>query len=376
MKRIGSFAILYALLLAVFFPLEGCVSQKGFPETILDTPELYVSNGYKLIKTGRYEDAEREFSKALKLDPRNSQAFGGMALAKGYRGEREAALTSMKRSASLAGVGEEEYKVHVGWIRLYSVLREEGWIKEAEKAYTWACSIAGQNPEAYYYMGIAYKHEYRIEEARAAFLRVLETNNSLVSDTRNELGVLKQIESARPISDFGRRLVVEERVTRAEAASLLLHELEIHNFLKGGVPGPASSSASDIAGHPLKISVEKILGLKVKGLTVYADGTFEPRQVITRAGFAIIMADIISRAVNDPALIANHASRGSPFSDVKSDAPYLGAALVCTAWGGEMGAENERFNPMGVLTGYHAILWIQKIRGKLEKGVTDKVSQQ
>ncbi|PKN28224.1 MAG: hypothetical protein CVU64_14400 [Deltaproteobacteria bacterium HGW-Deltaproteobacteria-21] len=367
MKRIGSFAILCSWFLGFLFLSGGCASHKRYAETVLDTPELYVSNGYKLIKTSRYEDAEREFSKALKHDPRNSQAFSGLALAKGYKGEREAALTAMKKSASLASGSDEEYKVQVGWIRLYSVLREEGWIKEAEKAYTWACSIARQHPEAYYYMGIAYKHECRIGEARSAFLRVLGINGSLVPEARNELLILKRMESAKPLSDFGRRLVVKERITRAEVAALFFHELRVKEVLKKEVPGAARAAASDIAAHPLRGEIKEIIALRIKGLTAYADGTFEPNHVVTRAAFAVMLADVISRAVKDPALVARHAESGSPFSDVKSDAPYLGAVLVCTAWGGEMEAENELFNPMGVLAGYDAVLLLQKIRGKLER---------
>ncbi len=376
MKRIGSLAILYALLLAFFCSFAGCAAHNSSPETILDTPELYISNGYKLIKTSRYEDAEREFSKALKHDPRNSEALGGMALAKGYSGERDAALTSMKKSASLASGRVEEYKVNVGWIRLYSVLREEGWINEAEKAYTWACSIAGQHPDAYYYMGIAYKHAYRIEEAREAFLKVLQINGSLVPEARNELLILQRMESAKPVSDLGRKLVVKERVTRADVAGLFFHELGIKEILKGEVTGPGRAVASDIAAHPLRRVVEEILTLKIKGLTVYADGSFEPNEVVTRAGFAVMAADVISRAVKDPAMVARHAETGSPFWDVKSDAPYLGAVLVCTAWGGKAEPRDEMFDPMGALAGYDAVLLIQRIRDKLEKKLAEKVKYQ
>jgi len=366
MKRIGSLEVL-ALCLVFLFTLGGCASNMSRPETILDTPELYVSNGYKLIKTNKYDDAEREFSKALKLDPKNAEAFAGTALVKGYKGEEQAALTSMRKSASFAKDSHEEYKVQVGWIRLHSVLRQAGWIKEAETAYSWARSIAGQLPDAYYYMGIAYKHECRIEESKAAFLRVLEINDGLVSEARNELFILKRMASARPVSAFGKRLVAKERVTRADAATLFLHELQVKDVLKKEAPGAVLAVASDIGSHPQKRMIEEILALKIKGLMVYADGTFEPDQVVTRATFAVMLADIISRAVKDPAMIARHAESGSPFWDVKSDAPYLGAVLVCTAWGGDKETENEMFNPMGVLAGYDAVLFIQKIRGKLSK---------
>lgn len=364
MTRVGPMAFLYAILIAFSFtPLAGCISKSLSPENILETPELYVSNGFKLIKTSRYDDAEREFNKALRLDPRDSAAHGGLALVKAHRGERDAALVSMKKSASLARPGDEEYMVQVGWIRLYSVLQNEGWIKDAEKAYSWACSTRKDHPDAYFYMGIAYKHEYRIDDARGAFLKVLNLAKSLVPEAQHELNVLKKIESARPFSEIGRRLAVEERLTRAEMAALFFHELSVLDILK--VQDPASRSpAPDIQGHPLRNSVEKVLNLNIQGLSVYGDGSFGPDEIVTRAGFSVMMADIISRAVKDSGMIARHAEKGSPFPDVKDDAPYLGAILVCAAWG-DTKPVREVFNPMGALAGYDAVLFIQKIRGKL-----------
>jgi hypothetical protein len=364
MTRIGPY--LHAVVLALFLmSLAGCASQQPSSESVLETPELYVSNGFKLIKTGRVDDAEREFTKALKHDPRSSAAYTGLSLAKAYKGDRDAALLSMKRSGSLAAPGVEEYLVQVGWIRLHSVLRDDGWIREAEKAYSWACSTMKDLPDAYYYMGLAYKQGYRIDEARTAFVKVVEIGKSLIPEAQKELGILKKIESAKPLSEIGKRLAVEERVTRAELAALFLHELGITDILRREGPGTSRASATDLQGHPLRGSVEAVLNLKVKGLTVYSDRTFGPDEVVSRAGFSIMMSDIISRAAKDPALLSRYASRGSPFTDVRSDAPYLGAILVCTEWGGYPDAGDDAFNPMGALAGYDAVLSMQKVRGRL-----------
>ena len=91
----------HAWVLVLVFTLFGCGSQPH-QENILNTPDLYVSNGYKLIRKEIYNDAELEFGKALRLDPKNSSAYAGLALSKGCRGDREGALTAMKHAASLA----------------------------------------------------------------------------------------------------------------------------------------------------------------------------------------------------------------------------------------------------------------------------------
>lgn len=370
MKRICPLLNLKVLTAALsLMILLGCASASRPPESILDTPDLYVSNGFLLIKKSCFDDAEREFNTALRYDPKNSGAYAGLALAMGYKGENESALTSMKRSASLAKSAEEEYRVHVGWIRLYAAMREEGWLKESEKAYAWACSFMKNSPDAHYYMGLAYKQGYRINEARATFLKVLEIKKSLVREAEIELGTLRKIENARPVSEFGRKVVVEEHVTRADLAALFFHELKVHEILKKqeqkGADPRAPAEASDMARHPLRSSVGEVLRLNIKGLTIYTDGTFCPKEFVTRSAFSVILADIISRSAS-PTPTSGRSVKASPFSDVKSDAPYLGAIHLCRSWGVKLEAENRMFNPMGILAGYDAVLSIQKIKEKLK----------
>lgn len=353
------------------FALVGCGSPPP-QENILDTPDLYVSNGFKLIHKELYDDAEREFTKALRLDPKNSGAYAGIALAKGSRGERESAITSMKRSASLAKSVDEEYRVYVGWIRLYTTLQNEDWLAESEKAFFWASSMKGDDPEAYFYMGLAYKKGARVEEARTAFRKVLQIRKSMLLHAENELRILRKIESASPRSDFGRKLVVDDHVTRAELAALFYYELGIVDLLKKDDPAAEKknftargTSGSDLAGHPLKSAVDAVLELKVKGLTLYRDGTFEPNEIVTRSAFSTMAADILIRVAKVPTGMERQGPKISPYLDVKDDAPYLEAIHVCMAQGGGLEAENEMFNPMGALTGYDAILTIQKLKARL-----------
>jgi tetratricopeptide (TPR) repeat protein len=357
--------------LVLIFALFGCSAQP-LQENILDTPGLYVSNGFKLIHKELYDDAEREFSKALRLDPKNSGAYVGIALAKGCKGEREAALDSMKRSASLAGSLEEEYRVYVGWIRLHTALGREGWLKDSEKAFFLASSMRADDPEAYFYMGLAYKKGYKIEEARAAFLNVLELRKGLVLHAENELKILKKIESANPGSDFARKMVVSGHVNRAEMAALLYYELGILDLLKKDFSSSerkthlprGAAGAADIADHPLRSVLEAILELKIKGLSLYRDGTFDPNGIVTRSAFSMTVADIIGRTQKGSGM-ERQTSKRSPYLDVKDDAPYLGAILVCVAWVGGLEAENQMFNPMGAIAGCDAVLTIQKLKARL-----------
>jgi hypothetical protein len=107
-----------------------------------------------------------------------------------------------------------------------------------------------------------------------------------------------------------------------------------------------------------------VLRLGIEGLRVYGDGTFGPDEYVTRAGFATMMADILSRGRKEPELISRYQGKPSPFKDVRDDATYFGAVMACTAAGG-LEAENGVFNPKGAVTGYDALLTIRKIRDRL-----------
>ncbi|MBN1106834.1 MAG: S-layer homology domain-containing protein [Deltaproteobacteria bacterium] len=372
MGRHSPFMGLGALPVILFlFLISGCASTQPFPESILGTPELHVSNGYKLIKMGRYDDAEGEFEKALGHAPENSAAFKGIGLVKGYKGDFGPAFQSMEKAQFLARGKEEELAVYVGWIRLHTMKRGKGWLDEAKRAYSSACSLKEDDPATYYFMGLAYKHAYRFVEAKRVFEKVVAIHRAHVEDAEAELRIIEKIKEGKPVSVFGKQVAVQERITRAETAALLMHELALNQILEElrasqerNMTAASSHSPKDISAHPLRSEIESALRLDIAGLRVYADGTFGPDEYVTRAGFATMMADILSRVRNEPDLISRYQGRPSPFKDLRNEATYFGAVMACTAAGG-LDAENGIFNPKGAVTGYDALLTIRKIRDRL-----------
>jgi tetratricopeptide (TPR) repeat protein len=246
MGRHGPFMGLGALRgMLLLLLLSGCASTQPLPESILDTPALHVSNGFKLIKMGRYDDAEREFEKALRHAPGDSAAFEGIGLVKGYKGDFGPAFEFMDKARSLARGKEEELAVYVGWIRLHTMKRGEGWLDEAKRAYSSACSLQENDPDTYYFMGLAYKHAYRFVEAKRVFEKVLVINTSHAEEAEGELRIIEKIEEGKPVSAFGKQVAVQERITRAETAALLMHELGLNQILQKGECRPGA----DAEGH-------------------------------------------------------------------------------------------------------------------------------
>ena len=53
----------------------------------------------------------------------------------------------------------------------------------------------------------------------------MDIDGDLVGDAKAQLAVIDKMERSKPVSAVGKRLGVQDRITRAEAAGLFVHEL-------------------------------------------------------------------------------------------------------------------------------------------------------
>jgi len=179
------------ILAAVFFMascfLVSCSPKPRVPESLLDTPEHHVSSGLKLLKKNYLFDARREFELALQLDPEYSDAHRGLGLTYGSEKKFEPALESMRRARDTAKTKKDKALAYVGFMRLYTMEQADHWLDRVKALFSDALQYQKDLPDAYFYMGIAYKKANRSSEAETAFKRVLEINKGLVMESENEL---------------------------------------------------------------------------------------------------------------------------------------------------------------------------------------------
>ena len=220
-------------------------------------------------------------------------------------------------------------------------------------------------------MGLAFKAGGEFEKAKEAFRKVVDIDKNLVDDAKTQLAVIDKIERSKPVSAIGRKLGVADRITRAEAAGLFVHELSIREFYEKDKEWSRSTQTtrtppSDLAGHPLREEVENIIPMDIPGLSVRVDGTFGPDEFVSRASFATMVAYLLGRTMKDPLMSSKYARTVSPFKDVRNDASYLASIMVCREWAG-LDAENGIYNPMGAVSGYDALFAIRKIKDRLRE---------
>jgi Flp pilus assembly protein TadD len=97
------------------------------PDTIwvrpsLDTPFQHETNGRRLLERGKMDDACREFMRAIELDPQFTNAYIGLGLAQGRKGELQKAKATMDKANTLADSPDERNAVLEGYEQLSEML--------------------------------------------------------------------------------------------------------------------------------------------------------------------------------------------------------------------------------------------------------------
>jgi len=181
------FSIMIAVLFLAAGLLAGCSATPRAPESVLDTPEHHSLSGFKLLRKNYLFHAEREFELALQLNPEYSDAHRGMGLIYGMKRQFQHAFDAMRRARDTAKTKRQLALSYVGFMRLHIMEQGDQWLDRASARFSNALQYEKDLPEAYFYMGIAYKKANRPSEAAKAFKKVLQINNGLVAESENEL---------------------------------------------------------------------------------------------------------------------------------------------------------------------------------------------
>ena len=389
MERRGTFLFFMALLtlVGVAVMVSSCAAPPRKPEAALDTPEHHVFTGNKLMDKGDYIGAQREFVLAMQLDKKYSPAYVGLGLVFAYQKDFEKAHENMKQAKSLAEKKEDRVNASVGMIRLYSMERKEKWLNNAEEEFEEAVKIDPKSSAAFFYMGKAYKYGYNFDKAGEMFKKVLDLNDQYLIEADNEWKLVQKIQRAAPGSLIGKKIALIDEITRADVAALFIQELLLEKLYEKRTPkqfdttyqAPTSTqkfeadkivkaeAATDIQSHVLRVDIETVLRLGVRGLEPSPDHKFFPDQKINRAAYAMMIEDILIKVSGDEKLATKFIGSQSPFPDLRSDLPYFNAVMVVTSRG-VMEAKDlttGEFAPTGTVSGADALLIIRKLKDEL-----------
>ena len=254
------------------------------------------------------KDVEKEYDKALKIDPQNSEAYyrRGFCYKKAYE----------------FGKASDDFK---------KVLElKKDFTKEADDEWQIIQMIERAAPGTDVGKRIALVEKISRADIAALFV--------------SELQIDKLIEKKRPKHyDTDYKAPTDAREMKVDSAVSM-------------------AAVTDINGHWAKNFIMDIVDYKIRGLEPYPDHTFHPDQLVNRGEYAMVVEDAIIAILRDPSLATKHIGSQSRFPDVNPSHPAYNA--ICNAVDkGVMSAEmNGEFGPDKGVSGPEALLVIRKLK--------------
>ena len=349
---------------------------------LLDDPRTHSQRGTQYYDAGENERARTEYTLALELDKKYAPALAGLGMLDAREHKWKDAQKHVEEAIARDG------DIPDGYMAWGVYLAEKGrgkdaddWIDDAESAFKKALKRDDKNAESWYRLGVARQWAYKFREAGDAFRKVLEIDKGYTTPANDAWARIQKIERAAPGTRVGKKIALVDSLTRADAAALVLAELELDRILSRtrgakvdtAYNSPANSMdkaqsqrskivATDIQGHWARNFIEDALGLGMRGLQVNPDGTFHPDLALTRSEFALLAEDALMAALGDKTLATKYIGSPSRFSDVGSGNPAFNA--ICDAIDHNvMNARSDgTFGALQPVSGSDALLTVRLIK--------------
>ncbi|MDD5474952.1 MAG: hypothetical protein PHU03_00385 [Syntrophales bacterium] len=349
-----------------------CVAPDRTPLSFLDTSEHHTYTGMVLLKQDKFSDAEREFSLALRLNKKSALGHAGMAMINANRGDFGKAFECLDKAAELVRRDRERLFVHISKLRLYTMSRyQDDWMSRAEGEFVKALAVDPRSSAAYYFMGLARMANHEFQKAGMLFIRVLDLDDEYLDHADREWKRVKKILIVNPSSELVEEVALAERVTRGQAALLLIEELRLDDLYRGlGIYVGSSAQAqeiTDIKNHRYVREIERIVEIGVEGLNLYPDGKFYPNDIVTRLNLAVALHDVLVRVLGRGEDVYDYGDDSPFFDSIDCDHPYRKAVMAVTSrdiMSPEMFAES-RLAPYSPMSGADALMAIHNLRGAL-----------
>jgi tetratricopeptide (TPR) repeat protein len=372
------------LIVALVLLVAGCSKKVAPPLSVMDSPEYHYRNGLKYFDSDQLDDALKSFDRAIALDPKFSLAYIGKGLAFGKKSMFKPAFENMSKARGL----DHGIEANIGMIRLLSMQHAKDWISDAEDELKSAQKKDPNSARLYYFMGMAYKAALDFDKAANMFKDVLDMNKDFIGEANAEWALIQKIQRAAPGTEIGKKIALIDKIDRADIAALFDQEMNLEKlFTKRGIKSydtsfkaPKKSStamqtekvikmdvATDIADQWLKPSIDLVLKLRIRGLEVGPDHTFEPDKLITRSEFALMLEDILTKVSGDKKLATKFLGATSPFPDIRNDQYFFNAAMTAASRGFiEADKATGEFKPGDPVSGADALLSIREFKNQLK----------
>jgi tetratricopeptide (TPR) repeat protein len=159
---------------------------------LLGTPGQHVRSGFTFIGKKYLVDAEREFSSALEIQPTFADAHRGLGLVYLMSGRYKSAVKALGKAIDYSPSDRVTALAYVAFIRLHTERKGDMWLNKAVGSFAKSLLYTRNLPDAYYYMGVAFREAGEFTLAAEAFERVMETDNAMNAEAEWALKEVKK----------------------------------------------------------------------------------------------------------------------------------------------------------------------------------------
>jgi tetratricopeptide (TPR) repeat protein len=384
-----------ALLLAI-----GCSKSQVRCPSPADNPQHHYLAGMELLEEGKLAEASTKFERASFCDEKYAPAHGGAALAGALKAKevlsreyRESDTRKVRERLKAAwknsGTPEDEFAYWLASMRVDTALKDGDWLEEVEDGHKAARKLKTDEekliyykvPEAAdYFMGAAFLEAGDFQEARDSFEAVLNARSTgkwhgPADKAWKRTDKIVRALSGMTLGDAGKRIAVLEKVTRADMAALLAHELGIEKLFAGRIPVKPRDEGFvpvDIQTIPFREEAAALVKWNVRGLEPSYDASaraylFRPDEPVKRKEFAMALEDVVIKITGDEgAASAFLGHRASPFPDIEPSSAWYNAAMSVTTRGMMETELSGEFRPDDAVDGAEAVMAIRALKYRLK----------
>ena len=366
------YSIVASIIVSSVFMI-GCAKKIDIkPKNLADSVDQHVVTGLNELENGRIKNARTNFLAAQALNHSASSPLSSLALVSSDSKE----LLSEAKSNSETNLDKLRYEIAT----IRTANNDEDFqsiYKEISELKVGFMPYYHDKGSVDYYIGKYYYKKLDFKNASRYFENVFQKYEHSKFENRARVLWKKSdaITRALSLSKWSvttKKIATLDAISRADAAVVLVTELNLDKLLKGSfnrVKKDADrATPSDIISHPNFVELNVINKYGLRGLEpIVKDGklVFAPNKPITRADFAFILEDIVAKLKHDDSIKRKYIGSVSPFSDVTSHDAIFNASLDSVSMGFLTPTKYKEFRPNDTLTGVELIQAIAKIKEEI-----------
>lgn len=343
------------------------VPKKSMNEA--DSAQQHIVTGMSLLEQSDKESAIKQCERALALVPNSSSAYSCLAIAK----NSEELLLQAKESTQN---DLDSFRYNMAAIRILNIQKAEESYANIHVPKRLYLPYYKNRVAADYFLALRYFQENEFELARKYSAKALEVENAkFTSQSKNLWEKTDKVIRTLKLTDFtvtAKKLVLKEKIKRVDVAVVLEDELHLARLMRGAFTVDrktfARNVSEDVKNHPNLPQIEVFYKYGLRGLEpkiIASKELFLPNAYITRAEFALLLEDILSKAIGDPKMKTKYFGSKSLFVDVKDNEYDFNAINTAVARGFLHADRNAAFRPYDYLTGLEFLEAVAVIKEEL-----------